>query len=82
MENSPRGMKEIRHETHDARRAQSMPPQSRGRARDRNLHTPLPEFDPVAGCGTIVAVDEVGPIYDYSNLAKVSMRGGAGKHLI
>lgn len=74
-------MEEIHHERRGARRAHSMPPPNRRRARARDLHTPLPNLDPVTEYGTVARADEIGPIYDYSNLGTVSMRGGAGgKH--
>lgn len=48
-------------------------------SKNRMAQEPLPELDPVTGYGTVVAIDEVGPIYDYSNIERVTMRGGAGK---
>ncbi|KFY97764.1 hypothetical protein V498_01887 [Pseudogymnoascus sp. VKM F-4517 (FW-2822)] len=68
-------MEEIHHERRGARRAHSMPPPNRARARARDLHTDLV---PVTEYGTVARADEIGPIYDYSNLGTVSMRGGAG----
>lgn len=73
-------MEGIHHGRRNARRAHSMPPHNRARTRAGDFHTPLPELDPVAGYGTVVAADEIGPIYDYSNLDGVSMRGGAGPY--
>ncbi|KFY10732.1 hypothetical protein V492_04872 [Pseudogymnoascus sp. VKM F-4246] len=62
----------------DARRASSVAPHYRGRAKVEAPQTPVPELDPVTGYGTVVAVDEISPIYDYPELDRVSMRGGAG----
>ncbi|OBT72337.1 hypothetical protein VF21_09458 [Pseudogymnoascus sp. 05NY08] len=77
MEYSIGEMEEIRYGRRDAKRAHSMPPHNIGRTRTGDFHTTLPKPDPVAGYGTVVAVDEIGPRYDYSDL-EVSMRGGAG----
>jgi hypothetical protein len=67
----------VRDDRRDAKRARSMPPRNRGHNR-ADLHTPLPKLDPVTGYGKVVAVDEISPIYDYSDLQEISMRGGAG----
>jgi hypothetical protein len=42
----------------------------------RDASEALPEMDPITGYGTVVAVDEVGPIFEYSKLEDVTMRGG------
>lgn len=46
----------------------------------KNPSDSWPELDPITGYGTVVGVDEVGPIFDYSKIENVTMRGGAGKH--
>lgn len=82
MEFSPVRVEETNLDRRDARRAYSTAPNNRNRTEAEDSHAPVPARDPVTGYGTVVAVDEISPIYDYPELDKVCMRGGAGKHCI
>ncbi|KFY03752.1 hypothetical protein O988_01263 [Pseudogymnoascus sp. VKM F-3808] len=57
------------------RKRRTMPTHKRPRGDSRESDTSPLEPDPVTGYGTVAAADEVGPIFDYTDL-EVSMRGG------
>jgi len=59
------------------RKRRPMPTHKRSRSDARESHTSPLGPDPVTGYGTVAAADDVGPIFDYTDL-EVSMRGGGG----
>jgi hypothetical protein len=59
------------------RKRHTMRTYKRSRSDARESHTSPLGPDPVTGYGTVAAADDVGPIFDYTDL-EVSMRGGGG----